>query len=289
MRFLIAGTLLLTSILPAGAAPPSSCAGKFIGEWRHSGSGNRGSIMADGRALCSEHPACTQGTWTCSGNVLTYTNSLGTWDYTLAPDGKSMSTNGGAAVATRIGSAPASARSRDLGTAANVTADILGIDRTPSAAPPPAPPPAAPKPPATPPSAVDGEKRAAANYAHTLYGAGEAALNSARDFTYANRKRELQVAEDNFTKAAEQYRKAGDPAGEAKARRAIAMVRAADAKTPERAPRPDPKPKVSGAKPSKENCERVEDINFTIIKLKWNDPQRADLVEKRNQLRELCK
>jgi len=183
MRFLIAGTLVLTSIPPAGAAPPSSCAGKFIGEWRHSGSGNRGSIMADGRALCSEHPACTQGTWTCSGNVLTYTNSLGTWDYTLAPDGKSMSSNGGAAVATRIGSAPASARSRDLGTAANVTADILGIDRTPSAAPPPAPPPAAPKPPATPPSAVDGEKRAAANYAHTLYGAGEAALNSARDFT----------------------------------------------------------------------------------------------------------
>lgn len=287
MRSLIACTLLLTSILPAGAAPPSSCAGKFIGEWRHSG-GNRGSVKADGRALCSEHVACVQGTWTCSGNVLTYTNSAGTWDYTLAPDGKSMSANGGAAVATRIGAAPASARSRDLGAAANVTADILGIDRTPSAAPPAAPPPA-PKPLAAPPSAVDGEKRAAANYAHTLYGAGEAALNSARDSTYANRKRELQVAEDNFIKSAEQYRKAGDPAGEAKARRAIAMVRAADAKTPERAPRPDPKPRVSGAKPSKENCERVGYINITIVQLKENDPRRADLVEKRNQLRELCK
>jgi hypothetical protein len=107
MRLLIAASLLLASIASA-AAVPSSCAGKFIGEWRHSGSGNRGSVKADGRALCSEHPACVQGTWTCSGNVFIYTNPVGTWNYTLAPDGRTMST--GSAVSTRLGPVPASAR-----------------------------------------------------------------------------------------------------------------------------------------------------------------------------------
>ncbi|WP_315799143.1 MULTISPECIES: hypothetical protein [unclassified Bradyrhizobium] len=118
MRLLIAASLIFATLAtPALAAPPASCASKFVGEWRHSGSGNRGSVKADGRALCSEHPACVQGTWTCSGNVLTYTNSLGTWNYTLAPDGKSMST--GTATATRIGPAPASARSRASDTVAD--------------------------------------------------------------------------------------------------------------------------------------------------------------------------
>jgi len=131
MRYLLILSFLLAGAAVAEAAPPSNCAAKFIGDWRHSGSGNRGTILPDGRALCSEHPACVQGTWTCSGNVLTYTNSAGTWNYTLEPDGKSMSTNGGAATAVRIGAVPANARSRDLGSAAkNVTADILGVDRT---------------------------------------------------------------------------------------------------------------------------------------------------------------
>ena len=108
-RSLIASVLLTLMAAPAFAAPPASCASKFVGEWRHSGSGNRGSVLRDGRALCSEHPACVQGTWTCSGNVLIYTNSLGSWNYTLAPDGRTMST--GTAVSTRIGPVPASARS----------------------------------------------------------------------------------------------------------------------------------------------------------------------------------
>jgi len=92
-----------------GTALAAGCGSKFIGTWRHTG-GNLGTIVADGRALCSEHPTCLQGTWTCSGNVLTYRNPAGQWDYTLAPDGASMSTNGGMAVATRIGRPPASAR-----------------------------------------------------------------------------------------------------------------------------------------------------------------------------------
>jgi hypothetical protein len=93
-------------ITPASAAPPASCASKFIGEWRHSG-GNKGTLTADGRAICSEHAACqAEGTWTCSGNNLTYTTSLGSWVYTLQPDG-SITANGGIARAVRIGRAPA--------------------------------------------------------------------------------------------------------------------------------------------------------------------------------------
>jgi hypothetical protein len=36
------------------------------------------------RLLAVLHPACVQGTWTCSGNVFIYTNPVGTWNYTLA-------------------------------------------------------------------------------------------------------------------------------------------------------------------------------------------------------------
>ncbi|WP_407122349.1 hypothetical protein [Bradyrhizobium sp. STM 3561] len=107
MRFLLclpfAAAVFVT---PAFAAPPASCASKFVGEWRHSG-GNKGTLTADGRAICSEHAACqAEGTWTCSGNNLTYTTSLGSWVYTLQPDG-SITANGGIARAVRIGRAPA--------------------------------------------------------------------------------------------------------------------------------------------------------------------------------------
>ncbi|MCK1723290.1 hypothetical protein [Bradyrhizobium sp. 141] len=110
---------LLASAAPALAAPPASCAAKFVGDWRHSGSGNRGSVLRDGRALCSEHPACVQGTWTCSGDTFTYTNSLGSWNYTLAPDGRTIST--GTATATRIGPVPAVARTVYPATGAKVS------------------------------------------------------------------------------------------------------------------------------------------------------------------------
>ena len=60
----------------ASAAPPASCAGKFVGVWRHNGIGqtNKATLTADGTAACSENAACMQGTWTCNGNVLTYYN-----------------------------------------------------------------------------------------------------------------------------------------------------------------------------------------------------------------------
>lgn len=107
MRYLLSLVFLIAmSITSAIAAPAASCASKFIGEWRHSG-GNKGTLTADGRAICSEHAACqAEGTWTCSGNNLTYTTSLGSWVYTLQPDG-SITANGGVARAVRIGRAPA--------------------------------------------------------------------------------------------------------------------------------------------------------------------------------------
>jgi len=82
MRQFITCAVLLALAGPAAAAPQSSCAGKFVGEWRHTGE-NKGTLTADGRAICTEHFGCEQGTWTCSGNTMTYTNSMGTWDYTL--------------------------------------------------------------------------------------------------------------------------------------------------------------------------------------------------------------
>ncbi|SPP93329.1 hypothetical protein [Bradyrhizobium vignae] len=232
MRRSIALLLLLACAVPAGAAPPSSCAAKFIGDWRHSGSGNRGTITPDGRALCSEHPSCVQGTWTCSGNVLTYTNSLGSWNYTLAPDGKSMSTNGGAAVATRIGAVPASARAKDSGSAVNnVAADVLGIDRTPSPAPD-APPPAAALPAKPSPAEDDPAKAAAARYARTLFSAGQAAARVAGQS--GGGPADWSTSEDRFREAALEFRKAGDARNEKIALKNADVARRESAKPPHR-------------------------------------------------------
>lgn len=230
MKRLIAVSLLFACAAPAEAAPPSSCAAKFIGDWRHSGSGNRGTITPDGRALCSEHPACVQGTWTCSGNVLTYTNSLGTWNYTLEANGKSMSTNGGAAVAVRIGAVPASARSKDLGSGVNnLASDVLGIDRTPSAAPN-TPPPAVPKLPVKQADGFDQEKQAAARYARTLFGAGQAAARVARE--PGGGPADWSTAEDRFRESATEFRKAGDVRNEKIALENAAVARRQAARPP---------------------------------------------------------
>lgn len=287
MRSLIATALLLASIAPSFAAPPSSCAGKFVGQWSHTG-GNKAFVTADGRATCTEHAFCVKGehTWTCSGNVFVYTNAVGTWNYTLAPDGRTMSV--GSAVATRLGPVPASARARDMGGASNVSADLYGVDRTPSAAPPAVSPKAAPPKAAAQP--VDSEKRAAAQEAETFLAAGNAAYGSAGESFYGDRKRALSVAEGNFTNAAEKYRKAGDTAGEAKARRAIAMVRAEDARTPEHAPRVgNAKPKTTGTKWSQEQCEPVYNMNITIVDRATTPQQRADLISKRDLLMKNCR
>ena len=106
-------------ILVAGsaiAAPPSSCARKFVGTWQHSTS-NIATLTLDGRAICSGNPFCQQGTWTCNGNDLTYTNSSGTFVYTLQPSGVMTY---GSIVVTRIGGSGAPVASKPAATAAPV-------------------------------------------------------------------------------------------------------------------------------------------------------------------------
>jgi len=268
---LIAAVCTLASTF-AQAAPPSSCAGKFIGDWRHGGSGNRGILKPDGQALCSEHPACVQGTWTCSGNVLMYTNSLGTWNYTLAPDGKSMSTNGGAAVAVRLGAVPASARSRDLGSAAkNVTSDFLGFDRTPSADERPVSPSPAPSP--------QPAKRTPQTSSEGL-----ALLNTGNDFFNTalragdNRNSYLQSAERYYSKAAEEFRKAGDARNER-----IALNKAANAKREAEKPQRSPVQTSDGGNKGKgrlaKNSLRCR-MYQKQLEANADDPRTAELIAK---------
>ncbi len=93
---LISGFLLS---LPAAvyAAPPSSCAKKFVGTWQHNGIGgikNTAILKANGQAECRDNPACVQGTWTCNGNVLSYNNGMYSTDYTLQPNGTMTARDG---------------------------------------------------------------------------------------------------------------------------------------------------------------------------------------------------
>jgi hypothetical protein len=108
----LAGLILLT-LASANAAPPPSCAGKFVGVWRHQaiGTSNIATLTANGTAACSGNPYCVQGTWTCSGNVLTYNNGISNTQYTLQPNG--TMTAGGGIVVTRLGRAPPAAKSED--------------------------------------------------------------------------------------------------------------------------------------------------------------------------------
>lgn len=90
---------LILATADAMAAPPSSCASKFVGTWQH-GTSNIATLTPDGQALCSGNAFCLQGTWTCSGNSLTYYNGAGTYVYTLQPSGEMTY---GSIVVRRIG------------------------------------------------------------------------------------------------------------------------------------------------------------------------------------------
>ena len=104
----LVGMVFALIVGPVLAAPPSSCAGKFIGSWQH-GTSNMGTLTPDGQALCSGNPFCTQGTWTCEGNSLTYKNSAGTYVYTLQSPGVMTY---GSIVVTRIGGGGAAAAAK---------------------------------------------------------------------------------------------------------------------------------------------------------------------------------
>lgn len=202
MRNFVTAFALLSTVVSAAAAPPASCVNKFAGEWQHGGltGGNRGTLTRDGRAICSQNAACqAEGTWTCAGNTMLYTTSMGSWTYTLQPDG-SITANGGAARATRIGAAPAIPKSKDYGAASNVTADVLGIDRTAPAAATASPAPTAPsaRPIALQASNTDPEVEANVKEGKTFFDIGVAAA----------KRGDWSAAEDSFSVAAARFRTA---------------------------------------------------------------------------------
>jgi len=150
----------------ASAAPPPSCAGKFIGVWNH-GNNNIGTLHANGVASCSGNSFCTQGTWTCEGNTLLYTNPVQTYQYQLQPNGTMTYNN---IVVTRIGGNPSPARERAV---------------TPSTAV------AAPYP----------EKQVYKNDADALVHAGEAAENEGSASGYSVAEGNYLNAADKYRKA----------------------------------------------------------------------------------------
>lgn len=105
--------LLISSIwfvvAPADAAPPASCASKFVGSWtvrvNATGQTYPSVISPDGRTHVT-CPLCTPGgTWTCSGNTITvYVDNGVTTQHQLQADGRIMS--GGCCTITRSGAAP---------------------------------------------------------------------------------------------------------------------------------------------------------------------------------------
>lgn len=95
--------LLTASLQAASAAPPSSCASKFIGTWVYPGGTT---VVAPGGTAYPKCPMCvpTQS-WTCQGNTYLFSNSgpPGQFSATLSADGRQLIGSG--TVATRVGGA----------------------------------------------------------------------------------------------------------------------------------------------------------------------------------------
>jgi hypothetical protein len=100
--FLTAGLTVL-SASHVTAAPPSSCAQKFIGTWVYPGGTT---VVAPGGTAYPKCPMCvpTQS-WTCQGNTYLFSNSgpPGQFSATLSADGRQLIGSG--SVATRVGGA----------------------------------------------------------------------------------------------------------------------------------------------------------------------------------------
>jgi hypothetical protein len=98
-RLLTLGIVALFSSI-AWAAPPASCATKFIGTWTYPGGTT--TVNADGTAN-PQCPACVRvQTWTCQGNTYLFSNSgpPGQFSATLI---NSNQMQGSGIIATRVG------------------------------------------------------------------------------------------------------------------------------------------------------------------------------------------
>ena len=98
--------IFLFTTLSVNAAPSPQCASKYIGTWEHKGGGtsNIAIIKADGGLACDGNVFCSQGTWDCSGNTMSYRNSLVSADYKMINPNLMNGPNG--TVMARVGAAP---------------------------------------------------------------------------------------------------------------------------------------------------------------------------------------
>ncbi len=99
----IALGLMAVSAVVASAAPPSSCASKFVGTWVYAGGTT--DVRADGTAY-PHCPNCVPlQTWTCDGNTYLFSNSgpPGQFTGTLVAPNRMQ---GPTWTATRVGGAP---------------------------------------------------------------------------------------------------------------------------------------------------------------------------------------
>jgi len=102
-QLLVVAGFVTVSASFAAAAPPASCAHKFVGTWVYAGGTT---VIAPGGTAYPKCAMCvpTQ-TWTCQGNTYLFSNSgpPGQFSATLSPDGRQLI--GGGVVATRVGGA----------------------------------------------------------------------------------------------------------------------------------------------------------------------------------------
>ena len=107
--FLLFGGLLLLASGPVVAAPPASCAQKFVGTWtvRVNVTGQTYPLIV--RPNGTSHITCplcpSEGTWTCNGD--TFTSIETSTSATLSADGRTLT--GGCCTTTRVGAAVAAA------------------------------------------------------------------------------------------------------------------------------------------------------------------------------------
>jgi hypothetical protein len=111
LRFFVFGFYFALLAQTARAAPPSSCACKFVGEWVYPGGST--TVAANGLAYPHCTPCVKVQTWTCNGNTYLFSNAgpPGQFTATLIAPNK-MQYSGGVATRVRAGACSAGARKK---------------------------------------------------------------------------------------------------------------------------------------------------------------------------------
>jgi hypothetical protein len=178
----------------AAAAPPASCASKFVGSWtvrvEATGQTYPSLILPNGRTQVT-CPMCTPGgSWTCAGDTITvYVDNGVTTQHRLHADGKTMS--GGCCTITRSGPAPV--MSSDTRSQPNPKSGVSGA------------------PPAPPVPAASNNRRRQAQSCSDITGTKDASPAATdckdavadRDVARLNRKKDPELSRYGYKKAAE--------------------------------------------------------------------------------------